>query len=95
MTTALLVSAVDGAGLLGVSERTFHALRRRPDFPRARQLGPRCMRYSVEELRAWASALPAQGPQAVPRSLAQKRKPKGDNGQTAAPRAGFECGRLP
>jgi predicted DNA-binding transcriptional regulator AlpA len=95
MSSVFLVSATDGARLLGVSERTFHELRHRPDFPQARQLGPRCIRYSVEELKVWASALPRQGPQPEPLSLAQKRTPKVGKDRTSALLAPAEHGRLP
>lgn len=77
MASPVLVSAVDGASLLGISERMFHELRRRPDFPQSRQLGPRCVRYCVAELTAWALGLPKQGSQPEPLCLAQKRNRAG------------------
>lgn len=73
MATTILVSVTDAADLLGVSERTIHELRRRPDFPKPVELGRRCVRWHLEELRAWATELPRQQILEEPSQLAQKR----------------------
>lgn len=46
-----LVPAAGGARILGVSLRTFHKLR--PQLPAPVELGPRCLRWRVAELRQW------------------------------------------
>jgi predicted DNA-binding transcriptional regulator AlpA len=55
----LTVDAVDAADLLGVSERTFHTLRKRPGFPRPiALLGPRRPRWRTVDLYHWINAVP-------------------------------------
>ena len=55
---AVSVDAVDGAALIGVSERHFHKLRHRPDFPKAIDLcGPRRPRWLSEELVVFVQQL--------------------------------------
>jgi predicted DNA-binding transcriptional regulator AlpA len=66
---ALTADAVRAASLLGVSERTFHNLRKRADFPRAVALLSNSRpRWRTADLEAWVKALPlieaeAQEPQ--------------------------------
>jgi len=54
----VLVSAPQGAQLLGCSERKYHELRREPGFPAAVLLGARCVRWHRDELAAYAKSLP-------------------------------------
>jgi predicted DNA-binding transcriptional regulator AlpA len=54
----LLLSAPQGARLLGCSERKYHELRRGPGFPAAVLLGARCVRWHRDELAAYAKSLP-------------------------------------
>ena len=53
----LLVDAREGAAILDVCLRQFHALR--PQLPAPVVLGARSVRWRVAELRAWVSVLPA------------------------------------
>jgi predicted DNA-binding transcriptional regulator AlpA len=57
----LCVSAKAAAAVLGISERSFHALRAHSDFPQPRSLaaGGRCLRWSIAELEQWLAARPA------------------------------------
>ena len=66
-TTPLLISAPDAARLLGVSERSFHNLRHRPDFPRPITIGTRCVRWRVADLEAFIEALPPANAVTEPR----------------------------
>jgi len=54
----ILVDAVEGARLLGISERRFHELRHESGFPAAVVLGARCVRWLREELVDYARSLP-------------------------------------
>ena len=54
----VLLSAPQGAELLGISERRFHELRREPGFPAAVLLSVRCVRWHRDELAAYAKSLP-------------------------------------
>jgi predicted DNA-binding transcriptional regulator AlpA len=55
----ILLNAPAAAAALSISERTFHSLRKRPDFPRSATVvfGPRCVRFRVDALRAFALSL--------------------------------------
>lgn len=53
----LLLSADEGAALIGVSVRSFHMLRNRPGFPAPVVLGPRYVRWKANDIRAWVEAL--------------------------------------
>lgn len=59
MTERLLLSAVEAANIIGVSERKYHALRKNPDFPKPTVLGPRCLRWHVEDIQNWVRNLAA------------------------------------
>jgi len=71
---ALLLAAPEAARYLGVSERTFHSLRRQPAFPRAVVLGARSIRWNRDELTAFAQELPRITLMAEPFQLAARGK---------------------
>ncbi len=54
---SILVDARKGATLLDVSERQYHELRKRPEFPAPKILGPRCVRWVRAELESFALTL--------------------------------------
>jgi predicted DNA-binding transcriptional regulator AlpA len=58
LAVALLLTAAQGARLLGISERRFHELRHESGFPLAVLLGPRCVRWHRAELVEFAQRLP-------------------------------------
>ena len=79
---AISVDAVDGAALLGVSERHFHRLRYMLEFPKPINLcGPHRPRWLSEELVAFARQLPRldvqENPEPERLALARDRKRKG------------------
>ena len=61
MIAPMLLSADEGADFIGVSERLFHELRRKPDFPKAVVLSKRCVRYKRQELLAYIDRLTRSG----------------------------------
>lgn len=68
-----LLTAAEGAELLGISERVFHNRRRvDPAFPAARSLGPRSVRFVRSEIESYAAHLPAVRTN-EPRQLAAAR----------------------
>ena len=70
----LLLDARQGARLIGVSERQFHLLRQRPDFPRpVAGFGSRFVRFKRFEIEGWVSALPAADCLQEPERLAAAR----------------------
>ena len=79
----ILVDAPTAAATLWVSEREFHSLRKRADFPRNATvvLGPRCVRFRLEALYTFALAMastppdePAQPPPGDVRRLQEQRR---------------------
>jgi predicted DNA-binding transcriptional regulator AlpA len=72
----LLVDAKQGADEINVSLRLFRDLCKRADFPKARELGPRCHRWVLSELEAWAAALPTVSQGNEPPQLAAAREAK-------------------
>jgi hypothetical protein len=62
MQSKILVDAPGGADLLDCSERQFHMLRKRPDWPADCEvvLGPRARRYRVVVLERYAAELAAK-----------------------------------
>ena len=54
----ILVDATAAAEMLSISERAFHSLRKRANFPQDATvvLGPRCVRFRLEALHAFALA---------------------------------------
>jgi len=71
----LTVDALAGAARLGVSERSYHELRKRPDFPRAVDIfGSSRPRWRIRDLDDWVANLPTiDGPFKEPRQLAARR----------------------
>ena len=70
-----LVDAPTAATALAISERTFHSLRKRADFPQDATvvLGPRCVRFRLDALHTFAISLVAI-PRSEPRQLQQSRR---------------------
>ena len=52
----LLVSAEAAARMFDLSERSWYRLRAAGDIPASVQVGPRTVRWDVDELRAWNQA---------------------------------------
>jgi hypothetical protein len=73
----ILVDARSAAATLSISERAFHSLRKRPDFPKNATvvIGPRCIRFRVETLHAFVLSL-VKEPQGEPIQLRRSRKPR-------------------
>ena len=73
-TAPILVDAAGAAIALCLSKRSFHRLRKRIDFPTNATvvLGPRCVRYRLEALQAFAASL-ASEPQREPEQLQRSR----------------------
>jgi hypothetical protein len=74
-TAPILVDAAGAAIALCLSKRSFHRLRKRMDFPTNATvvLGPRCVRYRLEALQAFAASL-ASEPQREPEQLRRSRR---------------------
>jgi predicted DNA-binding transcriptional regulator AlpA len=67
---AALLSAEQAARVYGISERTFHELRRKGLVPAPVELGPRLLRWVRTELEAGVAALPRQAaPAPMPSQL--------------------------
>ena len=77
----ILVDAPTAAAVLSISERAFHSLRKRSDFPQNATvvLGPRCVRFHLEALHTFAlSLVPVpQGDARQPRRSRSARPEKG------------------
>jgi predicted DNA-binding transcriptional regulator AlpA len=72
-----VVDTVFAAALLGVSERSFAELRKRPGFPAPVALfGPLRPRWRVADILAWVDALPALDPQPMPAHLIEGKRRK-------------------
>jgi hypothetical protein len=71
----ILVDAPTAAATFSVSERAFHSLRRRSDFPQNATvvLGPRCVRFRWEALHTYALAL-ASTPHSEPSQLIRRNE---------------------
>jgi len=71
----MLVDAASAAVMFGVSKRSFHRLRKRSDFPQNATVvfGPRCVRYRLEALQAFAQSF-ASASQAEPGQLRRCRR---------------------
>jgi len=84
----ILIDASGAAAALSISERAFHRLRKRPDFPKNATvvIGPRCIRFRVETLHSFVLSL-VKEPQGEPTQLRLSRKPRLE----AWPRAGAIC----
>jgi predicted DNA-binding transcriptional regulator AlpA len=72
----ILIDAQQAADVLGISLRLFRDISKRPGFPAARELGPRCHRFVLAELEAYAVALPAVMQSGEPAQLAAAREAK-------------------
>ncbi|MBY0437379.1 MAG: hypothetical protein K2W80_04235 [Burkholderiales bacterium] len=73
----LSVPAAEAAELVGVSERSFHDLRRRDGFPAPIKLfGPLRPRWRVADLRAWVESLPELELQPTPLQLIEGKRRK-------------------
>jgi len=70
-----LVDAMTAAAALSISERTFHSLRKRSEFPQDATvvLGPRCVRFRLDALQVFATSL-LPGTLTEPRQLRESRK---------------------
>lgn len=67
---AALLNATEAARVVGVSERTFHALRSQGRMPLPVMLGPRALRWVRSELETAVAALPRQEePRPLPSNL--------------------------
>ena len=81
MPGPILVNAPAAAAALSISERAFHSLRKRSDFPQNATvvLGPRCVRFHLEALHTFAlSLVPVpQGDARQPRRSRSARPEKG------------------
>jgi hypothetical protein len=73
----ILIDASSAAAALSISERAFHSLRKRPDFPKDATvvIGPRCIRFRVETLHSFVLSL-VKKPQSEPIQLRRSRKPR-------------------
>lgn len=92
----LLLSAVEAAKYLGISERQFHYLRLQPGFPPARELGARCKRWRICDLDAYVEGLPTATRAPQPEWLAhsQNRERRGGSDSVARPvRQSTDTGR--
>jgi len=71
----ILVNAAHAAAMFGVSKRSFHRLRKRPDFPpnATAVLGSRCVRFHFETLKAFAQSF-ASAPKGEPEQLKRSRR---------------------
>lgn len=76
MSDPLLLDAQGCADLIGTSERSFHELRRRAEFPRAVMVyGPRRPRWRRHDIIAWVASLPAiENVEPEPKHLAASRE---------------------
>jgi predicted DNA-binding transcriptional regulator AlpA len=81
----ICVTAAEGAQLLGISERYFHLLRHRENFPRGRSLG-RAVRWAPHLLRDWFLTLPTAEQRDEPPQLKSRRFRSGI--EVASPRVG-------
>lgn len=73
MAEQLLIAVQDGATSLAISERSYHLLRSRPDFPKPVRISPRCVRWRVDDLREWVRRLPEVDRLAEPPHLRDAR----------------------
>ena len=93
----ILLDAPTAAAALSISERAFHQLRKRSDFPRHATvvLGPRCVRFRVEALHTFTLSLaeePADEPRPPPRSREDRRQQERGDGAEARQEARRDSG---
>ncbi len=74
MSHPLILDAIAAAALIGISERGFHYVRRRQDFPKPISvLSPRRPRWRRTDLEEWVATRPPLGLQPEPPRLALAR----------------------
>lgn len=83
----LAVDAAGAAAVLGISERLFYDLRKRPGFPAPRELSPGVKRYLLAELHEWLVAQPVAPVAAEPGQLVGRRYRDGKQTMTRRERA--------
>lgn len=69
----ILLTDDEAAAALGVSKRTFHDLRAEAFMPKAIALGPRLLRWSIDELRNAVANMPRLKVVEEPVELAKAR----------------------
>ncbi len=69
----VLLTEGEAAAAFGVSRRTFQMLSAEPWMPAPRTLGPRLLRWSLDELRAAVADMPRQTQRSQPESLLRAR----------------------
>lgn len=69
----ILLDDDQAAACLGVKRVKFHELRDEPWMPKPVVLGPRCVRWSYQELMAAVASMPRQVERSEPASLARSR----------------------
>lgn len=72
--TRMLLSAIEAAQTLGISERLFHELRHTDRFPAPVRLSERCVRWRHDDLAKYIEALPTAVPRPEPAHLRRARK---------------------
>jgi hypothetical protein len=80
----ILVDAATAAAALSISERAFHSLRKRSDFPQNATvvLGPRCVRFHLEALHTFTLSL-VSIPQRDARQPRRSRRVRPEKGAAA------------
>ncbi|MCA3105800.1 MAG: hypothetical protein IOD09_07075 [Rhodocyclaceae bacterium] len=74
MSQPLILDAIAAAALIGISERGFHYVRGREDFPKPISvLSPRRPRWRRADLEEWVATRPPMGLQPEPARLALAR----------------------
>jgi predicted DNA-binding transcriptional regulator AlpA len=69
----IIVDVIEAAALLGLGLRTFHKLRASADFPKARVLSTRAIRWKVADLIEWADRQATDAKRPEPIELATAR----------------------
>lgn len=89
----VLLTAPAAAAALSISERTFHALRKRKDFPSGATVvfGRRCVRFRLDALRAFATSL-VTVTLSEPKTAA--REPRRSLGETSPCEGGARSSKL-
>ena len=72
--TSMLLSAIEAAQTLGISERLFHELRHTERFPAPVLLSERCVRWRHDDLAKYIEALPTAAPRPEPTQLRRVRR---------------------
>ena len=88
MQDPILTDARGASELLTISERGFHLLRKRADWPSDAEvrLGPRCVRFRVDVLRRYAVELSAKSiSHPEPAQLKRARQKRHEHLESEAP----------